>query len=312
MSAFHDPGRLMDRVRALHKAGGFPRGDFPGWPGVNRLYTVLPAQWTVVTGTPQSGKSEFLDAMMVNLAESSGWSFALYSPENHPIEAHIAKLAEKRARKPFGDGPTRPMNARECDDAAGWVLEHFRFIDPPGGDCTPENLIATAMAYRPGGGKWGVALDPWNTLDHIRPDGMNETDYISFILTHVTRMVREAGIHCWLVVHPAKMYRLKDGTVPVPRPYDISGSAHWYNKADNILCIHREKVEDNDLVEIHVQKVRFKHVGHIGLAELRWDKVTGRYFEAPNNIVDITTGRPERYADPEAIAERAAIQMEVS
>ena len=37
----------------------------------------------------------------------------------------------------------------------------------------------------------------------------------------------------------------------------------------------------------------------LGLAELRWDKVTGRYFEAPD-VIDIATRRPEKYRDPEA------------
>lgn len=294
MRPFHDPAALKDRALALHKAGGYPRGDLPGWRCLNRLYTVLPGQWTVVTGTPQSGKSEFMDALAVNLAEEYGWRFAVYSPENHPLETHIAKLAEKRGRKPFGDGPTKPMTPDEAREAVDWVLEHFEFINPRHEDYSPENLLISALAYRPKGiAKWGVILDPWNTLDHVR-NGMSETDYISHILTHVTRLVREGNAHCWLVVHPQKLYRLRDGSTPIPRAYDISGSAHWYNKSDNIICVHRNKDDDSDLVELHVQKVRFKHCGHIGLAELRWDKVTGRYFEAPH-IRDVT-GKLERYA----------------
>jgi twinkle protein len=95
-------------------------------------------------------------------------------------------------------------------------------------------------------------------------------------------------------VHPAKIYRNKDGTRPVPTPYDISGSAHWYNKADNIICVHRDQANGSQDVELHIQKVRFKHVGHLGLAILKYDKVTGRYFELG------FSGVPgELYADPE-------------
>lgn len=302
MRPFFPRDDLHERVRKLHASGGFPRGDFTGWRAVNELYTVATGQWTVVTGTPQSGKSEWLDALMVNLAEDHGWRFAVYSPENFPIETHIAKLAEKRSRKPFGEGKHRPMTHAECDEATTWVLDRFEFINPAGDDATPENLLATANAWRPkGAGKYGVALDPWNTLEHIRPANMSETDYVSYVLGMLQKLVRLGNCHCWVVVHPAKLYRLKDGTTPIPRPYDIAGSAHWYNKADNIVCVHREKEQDNDKVELHIQKVRFKHIGHIGLAELRWDKVTGRYFEGPDiTLVDPLTRRPERYADPEA------------
>ena len=32
--------------------------------------------------------------------------------------------------------------------------------------------------------------------------------------------------------------------------------------------------------EIHVRKVRFKSIGQIGSVTLRYDRLTGRYFEA--------------------------------
>ncbi len=296
---------LREKVLELHRTGGLPRGDLPGWPKVDRLYTVAPGQWTVVTGTPQSGKSEWLDAMMVNLAEKYDYRFAVYSPENWPVQTHIAKLAEKHARKPFGEGPSKPITTAEIDGVTDWVLDHFEFMQPSGEGATPENLIATANAYRPSGAvRYGVALDPWNTLDHWRPNGMSETDYVSLVLTSVKKLVQLGNCHCWLVVHPSKLQRSrKDGTFPVPHPYDLSGSSHWYNKADNIVCVHRPDKADetSDRVEIHVQKVRFKHNGHIGLADLCWDKVTGRYFEAPDIAIPDPTSRSgfERYADPE-------------
>lgn len=290
------PTHLLDEVLALHKAGGLPRGDAPGWRGLNRLYTIAPGQLTTVTGTPGSGKSEFIDAMAVNLAEGCGWRFALYSPENHPVALHVSKLAEKRARKPFSDGPTRPMSADECAEASRWVLERFRFLRPADDSRTPVELALIAGSYKPAGvERWGCILDPWNTLEHDR-EGMSETDYISKALTMVQRITRDAPMHTWLVVHPKQLMRLKDGTTPIPRPYDISGSAHWFNKSDHILCVHRDKSDEESVeTEIHVQKVRFKHIGQIGMATLRWDRVTGRYDEVPH-IYDATAGKAERYA----------------
>lgn len=61
-----------------------------------RLYVlqVVPGELSIVTGLPNSGKSEWLDALAVNLAKKQGWRFALCSMENSPKE-HARKLMEK-------------------------------------------------------------------------------------------------------------------------------------------------------------------------------------------------------------------------
>lgn len=61
---------------------------------------MVPGEVTIVTGVPNSGKSEWLDALAVNLAESSGWRFAMCSMEKKPRD-HARQLLEKRARKPL-------------------------------------------------------------------------------------------------------------------------------------------------------------------------------------------------------------------
>lgn len=280
----------------MYHAGGLPKGAPTGWSSVDEFYTVGRGQWTVVTGAPGSGKSEWLDAMLVNLAEAGDWFFAVYSPENYPTVSHLVKLVEKRVRKPFGNGPTERMTVAEYEQGALWVLERFVWLSAD--LATPEALIEKALQYAPGK-KLGVVLDPWNTLEHQR-GGLNETDYISLVLTKVTHLARDSDAHVWLVVHPAKIQRNKDGTRPVPTPYDISGSAHWYNKADNIITVHRDQVNGGQDVEIHVQKVRFKHLGRVGLATIKYDRVTGRYFEFGGPELRDATGQVERYADPES------------
>jgi twinkle protein len=82
------------------------------------------------------------------------------------------------------------------------------------------------------------------------------------------------------VAHPAKMQKNKDGTLPVPTPHDVSGSAHFWNKADNCITVWRDLSDyKRQQVDVHVQKVRFKHIGRIGVAEIMYDRVTGRYSE---------------------------------
>ena len=134
--------------------------------------------------------------------------------------------------------------------------------------------------------KFGIVVDPWNQLEHHRTAGMSETEYISQTLSTVIDWVRKSNVHLWLVAHPAKMQKNKDtGKLPIPTPNDVSGSAHWWAKADNCITVWRDQVEGSQEVDIHVQKIRWKHIGKVGLATLRYDRVTGRYFEPPLRAV---------------------------
>ena len=85
-------------------------------------------------------------------------------------------------------------------------------------------------------------------------------------------------MHVWIVAHPTKMYKTNNGKYPVPTPYDISGSAHFRNKADNCITIWRDLEDEHKQVEIHVQKIRFREVGKIGQKNLGFNVTTGRYI----------------------------------
>ena len=90
--------KLTDQRRVIAKV----MSEATDHPNVDELYTIVEGQLTVVTGHPSSGKSEFIDQIMVNLAEERGWKFAVCSFENEP-RLHIAKLISKHFRKPFFD-----------------------------------------------------------------------------------------------------------------------------------------------------------------------------------------------------------------
>ena len=272
---------IVDEVKALHRKGGLPRGDQCGWPSVDHLYTVGLGQWTLVTGTPGSGKSEWLDAVMVNLAKQGAWHFVIYSPENWPLALHHSKIIEKYLGKPFNPGPTPRVSEDELDEAEEWMAGKFYFAKPDRPDIVTILNEANRFASMKSR-KCGVVIDPWNQLEHYRPAGMSETEYVSQILSEVIRWVRERNCHLWLVAHPSKMQRNKDGQLPVPTPHDVSGSAHFWNKSDNCISIARDQKDyTKQEVDVHVQKVRFKHIGHVGVATLLYDRITGRYHEQP-------------------------------
>ena len=49
---------------------------------------MVPGELTIVTGVPNSGKSEWIDALLCKLNESAGWKFALCSMENRVSLIH--------------------------------------------------------------------------------------------------------------------------------------------------------------------------------------------------------------------------------
>lgn len=280
------PADFATDVADLYERG-LPPGDSTGWGAVDEYYTVGLGQWTLVTGIPSRGKSEWLDAAMVNLIRR-GWKFIVFSPENQPHSLHIAKLLEKLVRKPFRKGPAERMSMDEMTgtmlDASQWIrflVGNSEFVEVPS---LNEILVATAHILQ---GEWkdckkvGLIIDPWNELDHARPAALSETEYISKTLSTYRQFVREWGIHGWLVAHPKILQKDKDGSTPVPRPYDVSGSAHWYNKADCCIAVHRDLLTDSHLVEIHIQKMRFRHCGKPGIAMLEYDLLTGTYNDSP-------------------------------
>jgi len=232
----------------------------------------------------------------MNLALKAGWIFSVFSPENQPHEMHVAKLLEKLLRKPFGPGPNERIDSVELAGGMAWLDSHFRFIKPH-----PDLQMPSMAAVIDAGARFinkhdaitgtvnkhGIVIDPYNELEHKRPSHQSETEYISETLAYVRQFAREYGVHVFLVAHPRIIHRDKDGKRPVPTPYDVSGSAHWYNKADNIITVWRDTAPEQDTqdVQIHVQKIRFKNVGRPGLVTLKFDRITGRYFELPKHGV---------------------------
>ena len=269
--------RVVDFIEEIrdHYRHGMPKGTAPGWHSLEPLYRVMPGEWTLVTGIPGHGKSEWLDALCVNLARDHGWTFGVFSPENQPLSYHAEKIMEKYTGKPFGPGRDDRITPKEMDASLMWLNDHFTFIQPD--MPTVDGLIEIAKQLVSQHGIRGFVVDPWNEIDHSRVAQLSETEHISQCLSRIRKFARECQVHVWLVAHPAKLYKDKDGKYPVPTPYDVSGSAHWRNKADNCITVFRDVASEDKLVQVHVQKIRKKSNGKVGLCELRYDIATGQY-----------------------------------
>ena len=286
-------GAFAARVLDLYRRG-MPPGSSTGWPSVDRHYTVAAGQFTIVTGIPNHGKSSWLDALLVNLLQSpcngKPWRFFICSPEQQPTEMHIAELLERYIGSRFRDGPGPRMKPDEIADAIGVALDaRFEFAEMDIADEFSDVLTAAyefAARCKDAGYQAGIVLDPWNRLEHRRPTHQSETEYISDALTQIVNLTRQTGAHMWLVAHPRQLQADRNtGMRPVPTAYDISGSAHFANKSDNIIVIWRDMAAAHQNLPtasttcIYVQKVRWKHIGSVGMVQLQYERNSGRYLD---------------------------------
>lgn len=273
---------------------GMKRGASTGWPSIDEHYTVGLKQWTVVTGAPGHGKSEWLDALTLNLVKQ-GWQMIYFSPENQPHELHIVKQLEKWIGKPFSAGPTDRMKLDEANGAMVDLLQSICFLTVDAEFARVPSVIEVIHTVSEQVQEWrnvgmgkrvGIVLDPWNEFDHARPATLTETEYVSQTLSMIRQFARDWNLHIWLVAHPTKLQKKLDGTYPVARLWDISGSAHFANKADNGITVHRDY--ETGRVTVHILKVRFKHIGKVGSVELDYDKPTGRYFDHAGTTLPVS------------------------
>jgi twinkle protein len=256
---------------------GFDRGVESGYLNLDKLYRVRPGLMTVVTGIPGHGKSHFLDQLLIKLAVRHGWTFGVCSPENQPVHRHVASLISVYTGKPFHDGPTPRITPDELRWADAWIGRHFAFILPE--EPTVEAILhrARILVYRMG--IKGLVIDPWNEIEHSRPASKTETEYISECLGALRRFARHHDLHLWLVAHPTKLKKTDDKIEPLPGLWDISGSAHFRNKADAGISIWRDLTNRDEPVQVHIQKIRFSETGEEGHALFTYDRATGCYHE---------------------------------
>jgi len=249
---------------------GLQKGATIGHENFDKFCSFVTGMLAIVTGIPNHGKSEWLDEMIYRLNLRYGWKFAYFSPENAPLEFHASKLIEKFVGKRFGKD-TMPYGEYAC--AKKHLASNFFFISPPDEFLT-DTIFEKAQSLVRRNGINGLVIDPYNYLEDDH--GSSETDYVSKLLSKMKSFAKRNDIIIFLVAHPTKLSKNKDGLYEAPDLYNISGSAHFHNKADYGISVHRIFGCD-DYVEIHVLKVRFKHLGRKGVASMKYNPTNGRY-----------------------------------
>lgn len=273
-------------VHGLYRLSEFP--ELPpiatvstGWWTLDQNLKPFLGELMFVLGIPGHGKSALIANLLVHWGERYGWRSAVFSPEEPPVPHLRDKLRRIRLRKvPFN------LDCEEIAKADSWINDRFVFIaaDPTNSD-DPEAYLdwvidrATDAVLRDG--IRVLVIDPWNEVEHSRLPRESTTEYTGRAIRMLNKFRRQHDVMVIVLVHPTKEVG-RDGKARAPTPYDTDGSAHFYNKADHFVIIHRPD-EHLDESVIRVAKVKFEGTGERGNVRMHFDRNAGRFetLDAP-------------------------------
>jgi twinkle protein len=293
-------------LESIHAHGDQP-GLSTGFPNLDARYTIRLGTMTTGTGIPGNGKTTFFLDLLTRVAHRHGLKAAIFSPESGTTASLFAKLVRAVA-----DAPVVPcdfqVDKATLREAAEWVADHFWRIDAAKTDDDDYQVITVPELIKRLEGlvlREGISIayiDPWNRLEASRPGGMTETEYVAWSINMFSRFARRHNVAVIIVCHPHKMPDAVYGRdEPIPSPYNIAGSAHWYNMSDYILGIGRAKYGDmmadppvpKNRCTVAVMKVRDEITGdELGDCWFRYDGKSGRFYPEEEFIPTTAGNRP--------------------
>jgi twinkle protein len=268
---------LLDNARPYPVKGLFTLDTFPpehepeifstGFPSLNPYLKLFRGEMMVMTGVPSHGKSRFALELLASLNLQHQHRSVLASPEMRVIPYVRDVFREHHSGVKLAD-----MSEQQKADADLWINGAFAFIDQdPRDECEDAHLDwfidkASDAVFRYGV-HWFL-LDPWNQVEHKRSKYETPVDYQARAIRSLKRFARSYDCGVIVVAHPTKGVMGLNGKVRKPGPYDIDGSAHWFNAPDHCVTVWAE--DPKSLIrEIEVTKSRYRAAGWPGSAFLK-------------------------------------------
>lgn len=247
-----------------------------GMDGLDNCYRMRMGDFAVVTGIPSMGKSTWLNDVICRVAHRYDWRIAVltFEQDSDDFKDNITTW--------FCNKPAGQCSPQERQSALSWMDSHFVVISPSLDDeptlkWCQEKIFAAVVQY----GATVVVIDPWNEMEHHSGFDMTQNEYIGKAIRDLKRTAKHYHIHLIVVAHPKKMSKDKEGKLLVPTLYDISDSAHWFNKPEVGVVVHRDEKGDT---LIRVAKSRYHDkIGKPGEVRFHFNPSTNRYSEMPRS-----------------------------
>ena len=251
---------------------GFRKGYQIGIKNFDEIFSTYTGQFITVTGIPSSGKSDFVDQMVVGYNNNYGWKTAFASPENAPTYLHAHKLM----RKVWQDMPRKSdIGSAKWKQVAEHVNDNFFFIDME--RYTLETVLRKGAELVKRKGIKCLVIDPFNKIRDVDAKTEDVNRYTMEYLTKIEIFAKKYDVLVFIVAHPTKMYKGSDGKIEEPTMYNIKGGGEWYDASYHGLLVHRDY--ENKTVKAKVLKVKFQNLGENGAeAHFTWEPRSGCFI----------------------------------
>jgi twinkle protein len=259
---------------------GFKPGYQIGLDNFDNIFSTYTGQFITVTGVPSSGKSDFVDRMVVGYYLKYGWKTAFASPENKPTFLHTHKLI----RKIGGWMPNKDdIGTDKWNNVISKVNDNFYFIENERYDL--DAVLAKGAELVKRKGIKCLVIDPYNKVKMDGASAMSIPDATMEYLTRVEAFAKKYDVLVIIVAHPTKMYKKDDGTIDEPTMYSIKGGGEWYDASYHGLLVHRNY--EQKTVKVKVLKVKFQNLGeNQAEAHFKWDHISGDYIPLAETTID--------------------------
>jgi len=271
---------IQDELKDFVK-NGFKPGFQVGLNNFDKIFSTYTGQFITVTGIPSSGKSDFVDQMVVGYNNNYGWKTAFASPENQPTYLHAHKLM----RKTWQDMP-------RVDDIGGdkWqqvtekVNDNYFFIDMD--KYNLESVLRKGAELVKRKGIKCLVLDPFNKIRDVNAKSDDVNRYTMDYLAKIETFAKKYDVLVFIVAHPTKMYKGSDGKMEEPTMYNIKGGGEWYDASYHGLLVHRDY--DAKTTKVKVLKVKFQNLGENGAeSHFTWEPRSGSFIpHVTDELVD--------------------------
>jgi len=250
---------------------GFKPGFQVGLQNFDDIFSTYTGQFITVTGIPSSGKSDFVDQMVIGYNSNYGWKTAFASPENQPTYLHAHKLM----RKTWQGMPTKAdIGGDRWNQIADHCNDNYFHIDME--RYTLDSVLRKGAELVKRKGIKCLVIDPFNKVRDVSgSDDVNR--YTMEYLQKIEIFAKKYDVLVFIVAHPTKMYKNKDGQIEEPTMYSIKGGGEWYDASYHGILVHRNY--DDNTVKAKVLKVKFQNLGtNQAEAHFKWEPKSGCFI----------------------------------
>ena len=257
---------------------GFKPGYQIGLHDFDNIFSTYTGQFITVTGIPSSGKSDFVDQMVIGYNQNYSWKVAFASPENAPTYLHAHKLM----RKIWQGMPSKnDIDSDKWNQISEHINENFFFVDME--RYTLDSVLKKGAELVKRKGIKCLVIDPFNKIRDINANSADVNAYTLEYLTKIEMFAKKYDVLVIIVAHPTKMYKNSDGKIEEPNMYNIKGGGEWYDASYHGLLVHRDY--EAKTTKVKVLKVKFQNLGENGAeTHFKWETESGCYIPYKNPI----------------------------